>query len=661
MLNLPNFRWPFREDRAFSAISLLVLVVPLAFSLKTYENFETIKFSLIFLFLGWALWEFFKKSQAAGAWNFQLNKKFAFLLLGFLLFGMLSALFGSDPLTSFFGLYTRYTGGWIFYFTMGVLLLLLAGTLSEEKYRFLIKILIVDALLIAVYGILQSMGWGLYNGIEASALTRSPSFVGNPNFSSLFLAVVLPFSLIFAFGSLGVWSKVYYATISVLMIWALVVFSSRGAWLGAIISLIAMAVISLWGRLERKYFVGTILGLLLGGVLYFGFVNLVRPQAVSSGLPGAGADQNVNLRFYAWDVARLAIMEKPFLGVGLSNFVEYYELKRGKHLADQPQAFDDPHNLFLYQAASGGLPFAVFFWLMVVMAFFYSGRMFLKARDPLLAALLASLLAWSVAVSFTPVPIPAFVILMVLLTGPFLYSENKLSINFSKKRSLSGRSIGAVFLVFGLAFIVSEHIFYQGYQAYLEKRFEDSLKYSSLAHKIFPLNRIYLTYRIGSEIKLYKDAPFVLDKIAEFERADSIKSLLSSAHFYMLLYLETKNLSYGQAATDRLEEALKRNPNHAERHARLAFYYFELGNFEQALFYVNNSLSQNSQFFPAWMLKAKLHQAKGEKTQTINALERVAKQFPEDLRLKKLIRDIKAIEDIKIQPIIIGANYDRLE
>src|SRR3989338_7045240 len=94
IVSIPErLRWPYREDLAFSFLSILVLAVPLAFSLKTYENFETIKFCLFLFLLGCAFVAFAVKARQEGQIRISLPKPALYLLGIFALFGALSAFF----------------------------------------------------------------------------------------------------------------------------------------------------------------------------------------------------------------------------------------------------------------------------------------------------------------------------------------------------------------------------------------------------------------------------------------------------------------------------------------------------------------------------------------------------------------------------------------
>jgi len=660
IVSIPErLRWPYREDLAFSFLSILVLAAPLAFSLKTYENFETIKFCLFLFLLGCALVAFAVKARQEGQVQIRLPKPVLYLLGIFVLFGVLSTFFSPGIFGNFFGLYTRFTNGFLFYFNFAALIVLLAAMLDRARYEFLLKLVIFDALLIAVYGLLQSAGIGLYSGINAGSVERSPSFLGNPNFSSFFLAAALPLVLAFLVKSESFKGKAYYALAGFFMLWGIVVFASRGGLLAAFIGLLALMCLLLLHARLRKYVFLILLAALLSGFLLNTFTPLNRPQAISETLQLK--DQNINLRLYAWDIAFEAIAEKPFLGAGLGNFLEYYELHRGKHLADQADAFDDPHNLFLFQAATGGLVFALSFLGLLFLAAWNFVKKYLLTSDVVFASLAAALFVWMAAASFTPVPIPVFLLLAIILAGQAVDSGPPFAIKVSRAFGVGLKILGAAFAVFALAFLTSEHVFFRGYEAYYRQDYAKAEKFSRLAQSICPCNSLYRLYNLGSNIKLNKDSPEVLADLESFDRVPGIRPALKASNLYFLLYLETKNPVYADRATEKLLEILSANPYNAGRLARAGYYFYFSGEPQKSMLYINAALSLNPDLFPAWMLKARLHQALGEKTAMLNSLERVLKNFPEDEYLKRLVLAAKQAKDISVLPIAFGANFDRLE
>ncbi|MBI3231961.1 MAG: O-antigen ligase family protein [Candidatus Doudnabacteria bacterium] len=659
MMNFSKFRWPYRDDLAFSLLSFLVLFLPLAFSLKTYESFETIKYCLLLILLGACLVVFISKKYKHGFIQLSIPRPAFWLLIVFLSFGLLAAVLSPGIYGNFLGLYTRYTNGFLFYFIFCLFLFLLSAVLDEGKYEFLLRLVILDALLVAIYGLLESIGIGIYHGINAGPVVRSPSFLGNPNFSAFFLAAVLPLLLSFFIQPQSVKSKTYYGLSLFFIIWAIIIFTSRGALLASLFGLLAFAGFLLFNPKHRRYAALVLSVLALAGLLFFIFVPFSRPLALSEAVELS--DNSINLRLYVWDVAFQAIKHYPVLGVGQGNFLEFYEQTRGKHLADQLEAFDDPHNLFLFQTATGGLIFSLSFLGFIIFVCWKLAKKYSVSGDITFAGICSSLIAWLVAASFTPVPVACFLLLAVLLAGLTFTARSPITIKMSKGILLGFGAIGAGILAYGVLFLTSEHLFFQAHSAYYKRQYTKAQNFSKWAQYVCPCNQLYGLYNLASRIKLLKDSPEILSELKIFAGTQQIRPRLRAANLYFLLFLETRKNIYANMAIKILTEILDKNPNHAERFARLGFYYYETGNFTKASENINRSLTLNLNFFPAWLLKAKLHQISGEKQPMINALKQVRKQFPEDQYLKKLIFDANQVSDIKILPIVVAANYDRIE
>src|SRR5438128_196335 len=109
MLN--NFRLPYREDSSFSFLVLLIFIVPLAFTIYTYENFETVKFSLFLFLFGCSLLSFVIKVFRQKFFDIKYHKTFYIWLGVFILWTALSTIFAYDKLYAVVGFYYRFTNG----------------------------------------------------------------------------------------------------------------------------------------------------------------------------------------------------------------------------------------------------------------------------------------------------------------------------------------------------------------------------------------------------------------------------------------------------------------------------------------------------------------------------------------------------------------------
>lgn len=667
--NLP--RWPYSHDRFFSALALIVFFVPLAFSLKTHENFETVKLCLFFVLLGWAGLEFLKQNQRevanqpeglqgnTGKFSNVLSRGFVLLLSAVVVFAGFSLVFSPNFIVSFFGLYSRYTGGFLFLLAWSVFVLFLGSALNRDKLTFVGKILVLDGLLMAIYGLLQSVGIGFYSGPDTASIIRSPSFAGNPNFSAMFLAAVLPVICVLFFKSQKMGARIYYALCGFFAIWAIIFFSSRGAFLSLAVSGTFMCVLGLLKRQNRKFGWLMLFSGLITLILFVIFIGFVRPQLVKQTL--ALNDTNTSLRLYVWDIASRAIISHPVVGVGLGDFLDFYESSAGKNLAPQAQAFDDPHNLFLYQASAGGLPFAIMFLLLLLSGVWQAAKSFLKSGDSLFLGLAGGILAWYAAAAFNPVSVSNYIILAPLLAGAY-WREGEIP---AKK---SGRAIkyfiplfSVFLLIYGLSLITAEHIFTVGFNAYFKGDFARANKYLKLASRTFPFNPTYNLYALGARIKVEKDSPEVLKALESYNKSPYLTEALKAGNLNFILYLETRKAVYGTAAVNSLMRAMAINPNFSDPYIRAGFFSEDLGLSKQAMVFLNNGLSLNPSAFPGWMLKAKIHQAGGERLSMVYSLQQVAKVYTEDNQLKRMIYVAQRADNIQAIPIQIGANYDKLE
>jgi O-antigen ligase len=313
MVNLEKLRLPYREDTAFGLLALAVFVIPLAFSYYAYENFESVKFSLFLLCTGGAFAAFALANKGRTI-IVKYNKYFYALLLAFFLWAVISSIFSLDFVYSLIGFYYRYTSGLLFYAVFLVFLLLLMQLLDAGRLEYLLKILVLDAFLVALVSYLQSFGWIFYSGLGASAFVRGPSLLGNPDFSAMFLAALLPITVYFFIKSGRLWPRVYYGVVAFSIIVANLILASRATLIAmAISALVALGLLWIF-KFPKSLFWALFAVAFLAGVGGNYFLNVSRPEAVSS--IASAPDSNTFDRFSAWDVSFKGIAHAPFFGSG---------------------------------------------------------------------------------------------------------------------------------------------------------------------------------------------------------------------------------------------------------------------------------------------------------------------------------------------------------
>jgi O-antigen ligase len=658
-------RLPFREDKLTSVIAFLIFIVPLAFSIFTYENFETIKYTLWMILFGFASLIFVSvtKANSAGSdkWNFKVYKTFFWCLLVFLASALVSTIYSRDILNSFFGFYYRFTNSLLFYVLFAGLIVGILQILDKARLEFFAKILSLNALLIAVGGLLQSQGLGFYGGLDAGGFLRAPSFLGNPNFSSMFLIAALPFTLVFFFKTENLVAKVYYGLTAISVILCVFVLASRGAILGLVAVCFTALVSLFFTKIKKETVIKLIIGALLLGVLGWGLLRMSRPDVLRGGLNIN--DQNITTRLIVWKATLQGIIEHPLGGAGLGNFHIFFESVRPNFLVGNIGVFDDAHNLFLHLGATGGIPLFITFFALLVIGIIGALRNLRNNPDPLVIATIASTVGFIIASCFTPVSIGCFLLLAVVLSFLVFFSGESRQFFVTKKVLPTIGFFGVVLIIVGLLFIVSEHIFLFGYQKYFQEDYNSSLRLNKIAHTINPTNQLSAIYWIGNNIILKQNDPQVLEGINTLIRAhpNQARSYVVASNLYSLWYKRTSDKKYLQPAIENLELALKLDPFFSERYGQIGLYYYELGDHEKAMQYLNLCLSQKPDHFPAWMLIAKIYQQQGNRGQALFAIEKAYKLKPDIIQVKYMWEIAKREPDIKKVPIDIIIAPGKLE
>ena len=311
--------------RGFQA---LVLVVPLIFTTAIHE-YGTPK--LIFAAVLIAM--------LAGAWVLSMvldgevsvvETPLYYAILGLLAMGFAS-LFWAQNIAQ--GLDVLFRQGCFF-----VLAVLVFNTVrsSEHIYK-------ITGAMVVASGIVAVIGWLQHNGIyHFGAPWYLPiSTIGNVNFTAQYYNVVFPIAVAMVFVARKPWARVGICTACFFIACHLIVLSSRGGWLGAVICLLILSGMA-WLRCfltERRWVDLAIPILILAGVgaaFYLGQrdadaqgrVRLVNHLINRYGTGVAYrsvdaiqlADDSSVQRVNLWKDAARLILDRPVLGVGLGNY-----------------------------------------------------------------------------------------------------------------------------------------------------------------------------------------------------------------------------------------------------------------------------------------------------------------------------------------------------
>ncbi len=179
---------------------------------------------------------------------------------------------------------------------------------------------------------------------------RATSVFGDPNELGAFAAVVLVVACGFGLSATRRWERVLAGTGGALGLAALLLSLSRGAWLGAVVGLVALAVL-LPGARRR-------IGLLVVAAVGVATVLLAlapgSPAEVAGERLGTLTDPGANpdeLRPRAWRLAGDLLVAHPLLGIGPGGFTGEADVAGRGEVSGAVHA----HNLVLTVGAEGGL------------------------------------------------------------------------------------------------------------------------------------------------------------------------------------------------------------------------------------------------------------------------------------------------------------------
>lgn len=286
-------------------------------------------------------------------------------LAGYFILVVISIFFSMDPAISLVGSAYRYDG--FIAFVLYVFSYLIARNAKNvEKVMF--PLITVTSMIIAIYGILQFYNidpipahlYGLKWTNKAFATMGNPNFLG----SYLVLSIPIPIYLYFYKG----WKSGLFAY-NILFL-GLLCTQTRGAWIGAFISLIAFLVIHKVSRgFERAEIkkVIIVLSSSLAVILFFAFTSnnifMVRFLSVFYDFSKIvkreeGAAMGGSMRVYVWGKVIELIKMRPLFGFGLDTmYIAMNTYFRGEIISDFGKYvnWDKSHNEYLNIAVSSGL------------------------------------------------------------------------------------------------------------------------------------------------------------------------------------------------------------------------------------------------------------------------------------------------------------------
>ncbi|MCX6809700.1 MAG: O-antigen ligase family protein [Candidatus Berkelbacteria bacterium] len=242
---------------------------------------------------------------------------------------------------------TRALGLYKAYFVDGFLLFTAIINCEKEEKKTILNLIILAGLITSLNALLQ-----YYFGIRAQDNRLLDLDRLSPNYLAMFISPILILSL----GQMiiKIKEKIFYLylSLSLVFIFALFLTGSRGAIIGVLggaIILISQIVGNKYSKKAQKIFIISSLILLILATAY-----VFKPKWSDMGRAGSSS----NIRYYIWSTSVEIIKKNPILGVGLSNFQDYFS-NLTKDRINYPE-FISPqaltaHNLYIQLYLAGSI------------------------------------------------------------------------------------------------------------------------------------------------------------------------------------------------------------------------------------------------------------------------------------------------------------------
>lgn len=330
----------------------------------TYDQFDIVKVFVMrfFALIGLMAWsfDFFMRGGKVR------RTKLDWLILVFLGWVLITSVLSISPATAFFGKYRRFEG-FLSFLTYAVTFFLVVQVVDRpSRIRSIASTLTMSSVIVSAYGIAQYFGvdainWGTKLPFDVN---RGFSTYGNPDLLGGFLVFPLVISLAMAFSEKRTWWRAFYWLAFFVAVGAWLTAFVRGAWLGGIVGLVALAVAIVMARPK----LGWIDWSFIGATGLAGVAIVVR--SLESSNPVLNVIQRFQsifafnegsslTRFEIWQAAIGSIKARPIFGFGPDTFrlvFPTYKPAAYSRDAGYLSVADNVHNYPLQLASGIGIP-----------------------------------------------------------------------------------------------------------------------------------------------------------------------------------------------------------------------------------------------------------------------------------------------------------------
>jgi len=313
-------------------------------------------------------------------------------LLGLFVTQLLLALIFSPNDFSFhlYGAPGRNTG-FLAYLFLTFLLLASASCASANVLKKFATSLVGVGSFLGIYGLGQSRGVDFFDYVNAYGSDVFATF-GNPNFQSAFMGMTAAVALsLLVFGRLKLAYRIGLITLLIVSVINIYLSSQQG-YLNFLAGFLAAVLVYLF---SKKKMILAWAGLAMSGLGGL----LVLAGILNSG-PFAGLLYKASLqaRGFYWRAAINMMVERPFFGVGLDGFGDWYRRSRTQAATEQNAGVvsDTAHNIPLDIGSGGGVPLLILYLLIIGLALSAIIKVIKRPQnfDPFFASIVAGWVAY---------------------------------------------------------------------------------------------------------------------------------------------------------------------------------------------------------------------------------------------------------------------------
>jgi len=388
-------------------ISLLVFLVPLFFLPFSFEALEYNKQYLLFFLTSLALFAWLAKMALIDKELRFKRTPLDFFILGFLIAGILSAIFSVDKTSSLYGFYGRFNNGLFGLLSFGVLYFIITNNIEIKRIAGLLKTFLWSSFIIilltylGIFGVLSKLTF-------LPRVMRQTTF--NPTAASLeglavFLAVVVTLLaglLLIKTTDDGKRKSVFQWFLLIGSLGLMVIIDYSSAWLALLVTLGLFVALSIWKRLFRDNVNRLLIPIFL--IIIAVVCIFFQTRGIVSNLP----QEQVLEQQTTWNIAVKGATDNVksiFLGSGIGTF--HYDFAKEK-----PLSFNE-NWLWQIRFDRGGSYFAEILGTMGFLGMF-----------SYLALLGIFLMMSYLLLKKSRSTLPLLMIFVALLAGQFFYYQN---------------------------------------------------------------------------------------------------------------------------------------------------------------------------------------------------------------------------------------------